>query len=217
MARDKKQSEEPVGGAPEWMVTFSDCMTLLLTFFVLLLSFATFKKETIPTLSQSFAKALPSVGSSSVSKQESIWKKQASQDTTQQPDGTETRTLAEIMKKNFMREKKPLDFKNLKVFSVPSGDFFWGQGTALSKTGIETLDALAVFLKSTTGRVVISENGPGRDPALGLDRAMAVVEYLTKQMDLPPKRFSISGNTTMREPSAGRRLEVTLLERSLYE
>ena len=43
MAKEKKpppQDEEQ--GAPEWMVTFSDCMTLLLTFFVLLLSFSSF-------------------------------------------------------------------------------------------------------------------------------------------------------------------------------
>ncbi len=33
-------------GAPEWMVTFSDCMTLLLTFFVLMLSFSSFDEKT---------------------------------------------------------------------------------------------------------------------------------------------------------------------------
>lgn len=38
MAREKKE-EEPAG-TPAWMVTFSDLMTLLLTFFVLLLSMA---------------------------------------------------------------------------------------------------------------------------------------------------------------------------------
>lgn len=32
--------EEPKAGAPDWMVTFADLMSLLLTFFVLLLSFA---------------------------------------------------------------------------------------------------------------------------------------------------------------------------------
>ena len=43
MPREKKQPEpEQQAGAPEWMVTFSDCMTLLLTFFVLLLSFSSF-------------------------------------------------------------------------------------------------------------------------------------------------------------------------------
>jgi chemotaxis protein MotB len=43
MARKKKQ-EEGGGGAPEWLVTYSDLVTLLLTFFVLLLSMANMDK-----------------------------------------------------------------------------------------------------------------------------------------------------------------------------
>ncbi len=38
----KQQEPDEAPGAPEWMVTFSDFMTLLLTFFVLLLSFSSF-------------------------------------------------------------------------------------------------------------------------------------------------------------------------------
>ena len=36
----EEPEESGSGGAPEWMVTFADLMSLLLTFFVLLLSFA---------------------------------------------------------------------------------------------------------------------------------------------------------------------------------
>ena len=216
MGKKDNQPEEAAGGAPEWMVTFSDCMTLLLTFFVLLLSFATFEKETLPTLGQSFAKALPSIGLSSLSKRESLCQKQATEETVNQTEGTETRTLSDLMSQNFMREKKPLNFRNLKVFSAASSEFFWGRGTALSKTGMETLDALAVFLRSTTGRVVISENGPQDTSDLGLQRAMAVVRYLGKAK-IAGTRFSISDRTTMREKSGRRRLEITLLEREIYE
>lgn len=43
-SRRKKPADEP-GGAPAWMVTYGDLMSLLLTFFVLLLSFSTISEE----------------------------------------------------------------------------------------------------------------------------------------------------------------------------
>jgi chemotaxis protein MotB len=39
----KKKEEGKSGGAPEWMVTYSDMVTLLLTFFVMLLAMASFE------------------------------------------------------------------------------------------------------------------------------------------------------------------------------
>ena len=39
----KKKEESKSGGAPEWMVTYSDMVTLLLTFFVMLLAMASFE------------------------------------------------------------------------------------------------------------------------------------------------------------------------------
>ncbi|MHC4723131.1 MAG: flagellar motor protein MotB [Planctomycetota bacterium] len=56
----KEPDEAP--GAPEWMVTFSDCMTLLLTFFVLLLSFSTFEDKTFSDLRVIYSTYLPSIG-----------------------------------------------------------------------------------------------------------------------------------------------------------
>lgn len=41
----KKKEKAGGGGAPEWMVTYGDLVTLLLTFFVLLLSMSEVKKE----------------------------------------------------------------------------------------------------------------------------------------------------------------------------
>lgn len=45
MARKKKEKQEP--GDPMWLVTFSDLVTLLLTFFVLLLSMSSMDKSVI--------------------------------------------------------------------------------------------------------------------------------------------------------------------------
>jgi chemotaxis protein MotB len=55
MKRRKRTPEEepPPSGAPEWMVTYSDLVTLLLCFFVLLYSMATISAEKFEQVSQS--------------------------------------------------------------------------------------------------------------------------------------------------------------------
>lgn len=45
MSKRKKKAEEVSEGAPEWMVTYSDLVTLLLTFFILLFSMAIIDKQ----------------------------------------------------------------------------------------------------------------------------------------------------------------------------
>jgi len=213
----KKKEDETPDGAPEWMMTFCDCMTLLLTFFVLLISFATFEKNTLPQLGQSFARALPAIGLMSKEKVEALHKKHQTNDESRQPDGTETRTLSQSQTSNYMREKKPLDFRNLKVFTIPSDKFFWGRGAAISEDGRNVLDTLAVFLKAQADRVVISENGPDGNRTLGMARAMAVMNYLVDRQQVDPARLNISVSTTQRQAPTARQLEITLLDRSIYE
>jgi chemotaxis protein MotB len=213
----KSKPEESADGAPEWMVTFSDCMTLLLTFFVLLMSFATFDDETLPTLGESFAEALPGIGLFTLNENEALYEKQDTPRQSRPKEGTETPNLTRTPTSNFMQEEKPLDFRNLKVFTVPSKQFFWGRGTAISQSGRDVLQALAKFLHSTPSRVVISENGPDGKTELGLDRCLAVLDYFIKEQGLHPARFSISASSTMRTQADQRQLEITLLERSIYE
>lgn len=45
MPRDKKKAEVKVEGAPDWMVTYGDAMTLLLCFFVIIVSMSEIKQE----------------------------------------------------------------------------------------------------------------------------------------------------------------------------
>ena len=70
MSRERKEFvPEEDQGAPEWMVTFSDCMTLLLTFFVLLLSFSSFSDvSNYRKMTVSFASQFPSINANAESK-----------------------------------------------------------------------------------------------------------------------------------------------------
>ena len=61
MAKERVKIEEAPGGAPKWMVTFSDCMTLLLTFFVLLLSFSSFDDKAFRKMSTALATGKSSI------------------------------------------------------------------------------------------------------------------------------------------------------------
>ena len=214
----KRPAEGEVEGAPEWMVTFSDCMTLLLTFFVLLLSFAGFADETLEGIGSSFANALPSVAMSFTDQQDSMWEKEQIIKKDKVEEGSETKTLSPDDGANFMKEKRPLDFRNLKVFTIPSAEFFYGNGIVLSKAGEDLMDQLGTFLLSMPTRVVISENGPDGDAEIGLQRAWAVLEYLASRDGLDRGVFSITGSSTMLGGRSNQRmLEITLLEREVFE
>lgn len=53
-----RKKEQPSEGAPEWMATYSDLVTLLLCFFILLFSFSTVDKKTFTEISASLANSL---------------------------------------------------------------------------------------------------------------------------------------------------------------
>lgn len=57
MAKDKKLDSGPPG-CPLWMLTFGDCMSLLLTFFVMILSFTSFEKVKIDAALGSFRRGV---------------------------------------------------------------------------------------------------------------------------------------------------------------
>lgn len=58
MSRRKKQKKNKDGGSPKWMTTFSDLMSLLLCFFVLLFSMSTVSEEHFRQIAESMRLAL---------------------------------------------------------------------------------------------------------------------------------------------------------------
>jgi chemotaxis protein MotB len=210
------------------MVTFSDCMTLLLTFFVLLLSFSSFDKEVFDEFKTTLAGGFPSVSlagkysrdaSSLIERMRSRQYLEQGGDRPTHEQGTQARVKTET---------KVGDFHGHKVFLTSSEKIFWGKGTTISSEGHTILATLALFLAEVQGRPVISESLPGSDSSdreLGLARAWAVMELLTTTHGLDKNRFSISASGTVAPVSfsnselgtgAQRVLEIALLERSIY-
>lgn len=229
MARQKKQPEvEQEQGAPEWMVTFSDCMTLLLTFFVLLLSFSSFDDENeanYKKMSDSFAEQF-SFDTEKTIEKEAVFDIPEIKKSQQQRKGSEKPTLDERRKDNLKKETDPEDFRNQKIFLVSSEEIFWGKGTLISLSGQRLLADMADYLQQMQNRVVITEcdqKGIDETDKLGLQRAWAIVNYLATKQGLDREMFSISASSTVSKGNlppeaarAERMLEIILLERGVY-
>ncbi len=231
-AKKQTESDEQAAGAPEWMVTFSDCMTLLLTFFVLLLSFSSFDENTFHKLRVIFGQAFPAPDPEIQQNEDGLLPTVEQIEPTEDLDeGSEKPTFVRGVEDNLKEETESVDFRTRKVFLSPSKQIFWGKGTTISSQGRKTLFTIASFLREVPSRVVISENGRGHDAdseQFGLLRAWAVTEYLTTKQGLKKGWFSISAASTLpREdfrgsvrdragPESERMLEIVLLERSIY-
>ncbi len=231
LAKKQAEPEEQPAGAPEWMVTFSDCMTLLLTFFVLLLSFSSFDDRIFRQLKAIFADSLPAVAPRAKTDRDAFLPMMQIQATADLDEGSEKPTLDTGFVDRTKEETEPLDFHSRKVFLIESKRIFWAKGAAISSEGRNIMSILASFLKEMPSRIVISENGPDEDEdseQLGLPRAWAVLNYLATVQNLDKKRFSISAASTLAPHQLGvslssigagepeRMLEIVLLERSIY-
>jgi len=230
MARVKKQAESDDNpGAPEWMVTFSDCMTLLLTFFVLLLSFSSFDDNRIfLRLKVIYSKAFTSISPMTRTERNALFYMAPVKYVAELSKGSETSTSEQGMEDGLMKEAKIMNLTTGVAFLVPSKRFFWAKGSALSVEGRRILDTMTPLLKASPSRIVISESGAVDESGenYGLPRAWAVMEYLVKEKQIDNDRFSISADvTSTREssengrsgrPETERRVEIVLLQRSIY-
>jgi chemotaxis protein MotB len=228
MPREKKEVvEEEVAGAPEWMVTFSDCMTLLLTFFVLLLSFSSFsdvpdadyKKMTV-----SFADRFPSV-----SEEEDKGSAMRATDLIQRAKkeverGSEIRPAVDgAGKEGGQKKTEEPDFHQSNIFMVASEKMFWGKGVVLSAQGRAILKDMASFINEVPNRIVISEckvGGASSGDEIGLQRAWTVIGFL-KREGVKMDRLNMSSVSTIISegdtPTEKKRfLQIVLLERGTY-
>ncbi|MCX5645673.1 MAG: hypothetical protein NTZ17_13505 [Phycisphaerae bacterium] len=213
-----KQEEERGEGAPLWIISFADMMSLLMAFFVMLSTFSSF--------GPSDAEKLQKVASATLAANVGGWHKQRSRATVggQSPaagqlgKGSEKPTLQEKQGKGMMKEAQAGDFRTRKVFLIESKTVFWGAGTTLSPSGRDFLDTLASFLAKMPDRIVISESGPGEDSDQGFLRAADALNYLTSK-GITKDRCSIAakGMSPDRRFETQRLLEVVLLSASVYQ
>ncbi|MDJ0835973.1 MAG: flagellar motor protein MotB [Acidobacteriota bacterium] len=203
-------------GAPKWVVTFGDMMSLLLTFFVLLLSFSTTDiikyKKMVGSVKEAFGMAVSSP-SHTVPTGKQVVREQIRLPTTFAAVVAVRAKSTRAMKSHSeMEMESGGDWVRIKV----SGDAMFDEGDWLLRTEAEPmLDDIAEIIKGFEGVVTIEGHTDGAPPRqtrleagsyvgdyeLGMMRAIAVTQYLRdrhaiEETKLAPTSF---GNSTPRE------------------
>lgn len=199
MARQRKKSEFKIE-VPGWIVTYGDMMSLLLCFFVLLLSFSTISEEAFNQALSSLQNAL-----GVLEMNQSIVNPMPRR-TQESPEDVEE--VARKFQENMQVLDKDSDVKvrfdeegGLKI-SLPNDILFQGSNATLRPEAYPVLNGLAEVLKDvpnafievrghTDGRPV-SAGGLYRDNyELSYKRAETVWQRLTQVGGLPSDQFEI--------------------------
>jgi len=232
MSRKQKKNQEGEG-SPAWLVTFSDLMTLLLTFFVLLLSMSSMDTTVIMEVASFFKQNVSQMtepGASKIETRYEILRKLLEDPVAAITKPNRIRDLLfpnEVLPPEISRSTLE---KNLMVLKRPEGValvltdeilFPLGQ-TTLTPVGEQLVREIGRFLMVITASVNIAgytDSIPGRridNYEIAALRALSVLRSL-RGMGMSNRRFSVSGygphfpiadNATPEGRAKNRRIEI---------
>ncbi|TWU57440.1 OmpA/MotB family protein [Rubripirellula reticaptiva] len=209
--------EEDVIGIPEWVVTFGDMMSLLLTFFIMLVSLSEIKEEEtyqalVDSMQQQFgyAKTLDALAPGDARPRSTAFK----------PLATTGRAKKKDTANGGVPEKAPTGEEPLvriirpgQVTAVGSVVFFEIGSDTISRSAEAVLVDLASQLRGKPQKIEVrghvsaefAARTEGSDEAvmLGIRRASVVQRYLINQAGINPHRFRISSAADSEPMSRG--------------
>jgi chemotaxis protein MotB len=225
MARKEKEpfKEEVPEGAPAWMLTFCDCMTLLLTFFVLLLSFSSFDEGSLQRLNG----AMQFASHSSISPNQDMLdaavsvEVQPMQDDTK--DGSEKRRDPDNKKivKNPKKAEIPPTadaYDAETILNIPISELFVGNSKIVTAQGKERLKTIVSYLNELPRYVVIGESLPKEsDIKADPHRSWAVMKFI-EQQGVPAEQCWIAAECPRPRHSQQNRatMQVVLLSKKIH-
>lgn len=211
----KPQEEESGESAPLWIVSFADMISLLMAFFVMLTTFASFGPADSDKLQGIGKMALkPNYGFFGAIPKSGMGRRSPA--SKQADTGSEKPTLEEKSDNMGFSSSDLKEFRSRKVFLLESKIAFLANGVALSKEGRNFLDSLAMLIKEEPCQIVISETGGENNVDLGISRSMNVMKYLTARGIRGDNcNIGIKSISPLENLNDNRMLEIVLLDKGV--
>ncbi|KAB3531377.1 flagellar motor protein MotB [Alkaliphilus serpentinus] len=243
MARRKRASEEKKG-APEWMTTYGDMVTLLLCFFVLLFAFSEIDAMKFQAIIQSFQGSLGILeGGKTIEENDYVDEALVEELTTDQKEELEDFRKLQIRLEEFLEENNlagdvlvTLETRGL-VLRFQDNVLYDSGRAELKQSSKELLTYLSGFMvePELIEKNVVVEGHTDSDPLLpnaryetnwelSVARAANVVRFMIEEVGLEPQRFSASGygeyqpvaeNDTAENKAKNRRVDLVILKKEL--
>lgn len=211
MSRRKKEKKEG-GGSPGWMTTFSDLMSLLLTFFILLYSMSNIDAQKFKDMSLSLQGVLSGLGYTQVlegesSEMEIPLENETPLDESDIDSSAIMQEIQEVYKKVLdYVEKEGLDadvtvnYNKRGIFvDIKEAILFDSGSSKIKPSGLLVLKKIEGILQEFENEIVIeghTDNVPMKSALypsnweLSMGRSIAVLRYLSETGKIPPNRLS---------------------------
>lgn len=203
MAKKEKQELEEMT-APFWMVTFSDLVTLLMVFFILILSFSTIQLEKFKGAMTSFKGAL-GIMPDDTSVLPSLSPNFSTQNVTEKYEVVESMDeLEQTLKEMGLEDVVSLEFDGTGVIVRIGDDLLFSSGkAAVKRRANPVLDAVIaafkgkykdIFVEGHTDNVPIRSSKFPSNWELSSSRALNVVKYLNRVGKIKAKNLAAVGH-----------------------
>lgn len=233
--RNKRDnSEENNTGSPAWMTTFSDMMTLLLVFFVLLYSFSVMDLEKFRGFISSFQDQLGVLdGGKTITDDEYLARGSQGEEFNPEMERYIREAMGEInqyVEEEGLNEQIEMELTERGFIVRVTGEVLYDLGRAeIKPQGRELLDEIVAHLGDMPNDIRVeghTDNLPIRNDRfpsnweLSTTRATNVIKYLIEKADLDPARLSAAGyseyrplheNDSAENRAKNRRVEIVVL------
>jgi chemotaxis protein MotB len=204
--KKKADEEDDMPTAPAWMATFSDMMTLLMCFFILIMSFSTMELDKFKMAMGSLKGAFGVLGVQKRLMPQQSWWSPASPNVfslNQRSVLEHLEKLRSVLENNELSDKVDAAMREGEVFIEIKDNMLFNAGSAELKLNYTKLlaiigklffkEAKQIMIEGHTDNVPIKTDKYPSNWELSMDRALTVVRYYINEQEIDPGKIAAAG------------------------